>query len=261
MSARRDSVDEAMLHAYVDGELDDRGRLEVEEWLSGHPDDRLRVSEWVAQRQKLHELFDTVLTEPVPDVIANVATRKRAGCLSRRIAAIAAAIALFVAGAVCGWLLGHFQFGTRAPGQVVAERALNAYSIYAPEVRHPVEVEAAQKAHLVAWLSKRLGTPIKAPDLTATGFKLVGGRLLPDDTNPAAQFMYQNDAGRRITIYVVANKPTRETAFQIYNKGPINSFFWLASDCTYAVTGTIDQQSLLAVARAIYHQLTGREHS
>jgi anti-sigma factor RsiW len=59
----------------------------------------------------------------------------------------------------------------------------------------------------------------------------------------------------------VANKPTRETAFQIYNKGPINSFFWLASDCTYAVTGTIDQQSLLAVARAIYHQLTGREHS
>lgn len=261
MSARRDSVDEAMLHAYVDGELDDHGRLEVEEWLGSHPDDRFRVSEWIAQRQRLHELFDPVLAEPVPDAIAGVTTPNRRGHLSRRIAAIAAAIVLFVAGAVCGWLFGHFQIGVQGQGRVVAERALNAYRIYASEVRHPVEVEATQKAHLVAWLSKRLGTQIKAPDLTETGFKLVGGRLLPDDTSPAAQFMYQNDAGRRITIYIVANRPTRETAFQIYNKGPINSFFWLGSDCTYAVTGEINQQSLLNVARAIYQQLTDTTHS
>jgi anti-sigma factor RsiW len=261
MTARRDSMDEAMLHAYVDGELDDRGRLEVEEWLNGHPDDSVRVAEWIAQRQKLHELFDPVLTEPIPKSITKATARRRSGRLTRQLAALAAAIALFVAGAVCGWLLGSVQLGGRAPGRVIAERALNAHLIYTSEVRHPVEVEAAQKAHLVAWLSKRLNTPIKAPDLTQEGFKLMGGRLLPDDSIPAAQFMYQNDAGQRITIYVVANNPSRETAFQIYNKGPMKSFFWLGSACTYAVTGAIDQQALLNIAHLIFKQLSSGAHS
>jgi anti-sigma factor RsiW len=66
MTARRDSMDETMLHAYVDGELDDRVRREVEQWLNGHPDNKARATEWVAQGQKLHELFDPVLTEPIP---------------------------------------------------------------------------------------------------------------------------------------------------------------------------------------------------
>ena len=35
--------------------------------------------------------------------------------------------------------------------------ALDAYKLYAVEVRHPVEVPGDQRAHLVEWLSKRLG--------------------------------------------------------------------------------------------------------
>lgn len=261
MTARRESVDEAMLHSYVDGELDDRGRLEVEEWLNGHSDDRARVAEWIAQRQKLHELIDPVLTEPIPESIIKVSAGRRAGRSFRQFVAAAAALALFIAGSICGWLLSNVEVGTNGTGRIIAERALNAHRIYASEVRHPVEVEAAQKAHLVAWLSKRLGTPIKAPDLTETGFNLIGGRLLPDDATPAAQFMYQNDAGQRITIYVVANTPSRETAFRIYNKGPIKSFYWLSRACTYAVAGAIDQQALLNVAQLIYEQLSSGTHS
>jgi anti-sigma factor RsiW len=256
MTAKRDSMDEAMLHAYVDGELDDRGRMEVEEWLRGHPDDRARVTEWIAQRQKLHELLDPVLTEPLPESITNVSAGRRRSRLFRQYVAVAAGIALFIGGAVCGWALAHYYTVSNEPGRVIAERALNAYLIYAAEVRHPVEVDAAQKAHLVAWLSKRLGRPIKAPDLTRRGFELMGGRLLPDDAVPAAQFMYQNATGQRITVYVVANSPSRETAFHIYNKGSVKSFFWLSRACTYAVTGAIDQPALLAVARSIYEQLS-----
>ena len=36
-----------------------------------------------------------------------------------------------------------------------------AHVAYAPEVRHPVEVAASDQAHLVAWLSKRLGTKLR----------------------------------------------------------------------------------------------------
>lgn len=65
-----------------------------------------------------------------------------------------------------------------------------------------MEVAADQEAHLVAWLSKRLGTPLKVPRLDTLGFGLVGGRLLPGDQGPVAQFMYQDGQGQRLTLYV-----------------------------------------------------------
>ena len=56
--------------------------------------------------------------------------------------------------------------------------ALAAHRLYIGEVRHPIEVRAAE-AHLLPWLSRRLGTTVRAPDLTAFDLTLLGGRLLP----------------------------------------------------------------------------------
>ena len=53
-----------------------------------------------------------------------------------------------------------------------ARDAMAAHVVYSPEVRHPVEVAAAEQQHLVQWLSKRLGTQLKAPVLQAQGFDL-----------------------------------------------------------------------------------------
>ena len=67
-------------------------------------------------------------------------------------------------------------------------RAAVAHAVYAPEVRHPVEVnvaqgsaseQRAQEEHLARWLGKRLDMPVKLYDLRPQGFELVGGRLLP----------------------------------------------------------------------------------
>ena len=70
------------------------------------------------------------------------------------------------------------------------------------EVRHPVEVDAGQEAHLVQWLSKGLGRQLTVPDLGATGFRLIGGRLLSAEDRPAAQFMYETDGGERLSLYL-----------------------------------------------------------
>ena len=81
--------------------------------------------------------------------------------------------------------------------------ALAAHRTFAVEVRHPVEVDAAQEAHLVQWLSKRLGRPLVVPDLSATGYRLMGGRLLPAGSGAAAQLMYENGAGDRPVVRYV----------------------------------------------------------
>ena len=90
-------------------------------------------------------------------------------------------------------------------------RAAVAHAVYAPEVRHPVEVnvaqgsateQRAQEEHLARWLGKRLDMPVQLYDLRPQGFELVGGRLLPDTAGPSAQLMYQNGGGQRVTLYL-----------------------------------------------------------
>ena len=77
-----------------------------------------------------------------------------------------------------------------------AQRADVAYAVYTPEQRHPVEVAASEEEHLISWLSKRLNRPLSVPSLQEYGYSLVGGRLLPGEAGPAAQFMYENPERR-----------------------------------------------------------------
>jgi anti-sigma factor RsiW len=113
-------------------------------------------------------------------------------------------------GVPAGWVLSAWRSGDAlADAGFFAPRAALAHAVYAPEVRHPVEVWAEEKPHLVAWLSKRLQAEVRAPDFADAGFALLGGRLLPgegavgtDAPLPVAQFMYENAAGRRVTLYL-----------------------------------------------------------
>jgi anti-sigma factor RsiW len=128
--------------------------------------------------------------------------------------------------------------------------------VYAPEVRHPVEVDAKEQEHLVKWLSKRLALNLKVPLLTGEGFELLGGRLLPGPEGPVAQFMYQDAGGKRLTLYV--SKPNRSdtlSAFRFAQEGPVSVFYWIDRDCGYALSGELDRATLTRVAGTVYKQL------
>jgi anti-sigma factor RsiW len=251
-------LDETALLAYVDGEIDDGARPGVEAWLAEHPEDAARVHAYRAQNAGLHELFDGVLEEPLPAPLAAIAAGRR----RTRPAAwmrIAAAVALFVIGGATGWGL----HGVESDGALGAEpgfvrRAVGAHIVYVSEVRHPVEVGGDQEAHLVGWLSKRLGAPLRAPKLASLGFQLVGGRLLPDDGMPAAQFMYEDGAGRRITCYVRASRDREDTAFRFIADRGVSAFYWVDAPLSYALIAEMPKDALLPVAHAVYQELDGR---
>ena len=128
--------------------------------------------------------------------------------------------------------------------------------MYAPEVRHPVEVGANDEEHLVRWLSKRVGTNLKAPQLSAVGYDLVGGRLLSGPQGPVAQFMYQDGRGQRLTLYVSRQKgEPRDTAFRFSQEDRVSVFYWVDGNFGYALSGEIGKQQLLKVADVVYKQL------
>jgi len=142
------------------------------------------------------------------------------------------------------------------PAATFSMRAARAHLVYAPEVRHPVEVDATQQEHLVKWLSKRLAVELKVPLLTGEGFELLGGRLLPGPEGPVAQFMYQDSAGKRLTLYVSKpNRADQPAAFRYAQEGPVSVFYWIDRDCGYALSGELDRPTLTRVATAVYRQL------
>lgn len=245
-------VTEAELHAYVDGDLPPARVAVVAQHLAQHEEDARRVAAYRMQNEQLHGVYDSLLVEPVPAQLHSAdGVRQR-----RTWYRYAAAAMLMLASGTAGWHLHDRVNGARAQTTQIARVAAMAHAVYSPEVRHPVEVGADQEEHLVRWLSKRLGTSLKIPHLAPQGYALVGGRLLPGERGPAAQFMYQDAKGQRLTLYVRVSNDTRApTAFRFAQENGVGVFYWLDGRLGYALSGEIDRSELLRVADAVYQQL------
>ena len=246
------NVTEAELHAHVDGLLPEARRAEVEAYLATHLEEAQRVRAWREQNDALRARFDPVLAESAPARLRRSATGRTAW-LGTRHAAVLAGLAI---GGVAGWFLHDYSLEKSADTVAFAHRAVVAHIVYTPEVRHPVEVGAEQEAHLVAWLSKRLGGSLKIPQLMAVGYHLVGGRLLPGNQGPVAQFMFQDGSGQRLTLYVRKGAgDSQETAFRYAQERGVSVFYWVDGRFGYAISGEIEKSDLLRVANLVYQQL------
>ena len=261
--AEETPITEADLHAYADGRLAPARRAEIEAWLAARPEDAERVAHYRESAAQLKTRYDTVLAEPVPPRLERAARGRPRRWLDGAWRAVAFAAGWTVLGAALGALAAWQIAATRQPlgaaldSTAIARRAAVAHAVYSPEVRHPVEVGAEQEQHLVTWLSKRLGLKLKAPRLDEAGMSLVGGRLLPGEVGPVAQFMYQSDRGRRMTLYVRAESaPHRETAFRYARENNVGVFYWVEETCSYAIASSdLSKEELLAVATMVYKQL------
>ncbi|MBS1140966.1 MAG: hypothetical protein H6R13_2419 [Proteobacteria bacterium] len=258
-------ISEDELHAYVDDLLSPERRTAVEEHLSLHPADAERVAAYVAQNQALKALFKPVLDEPVPERLQALTVQPikapagRGGWSTSGLwQRLAAGVLVAALGGVGGWLAhGQYLQGDRMARTVpLPHQAAVAHVVYSPDVRRPVEIAADQEEALVKWLTKRLGTPISPPKLGSLGYELVGGRLLPGNSGPVAQFMYQDASGQRMTLYVTTESvEKRDTGFRFAREGLVNVFYWVDGRFGYALSAGIDKGELARVATAVYDQL------
>jgi anti-sigma factor RsiW len=250
MTEAKMPVTEDELHAYVDNELPAERREDVEAWLSAHPDDAERVQAWRAMAEALHARYDGVADEPIPKrlEIEQLTQRPRRWIMG----AIAASLLAFVAGSGVGWL-AHGAAATPSTFQSFTVDALDAYRLYVVEVRHPVEVPGSERDHLQQWLTKRCGWDVHAPQLDATGLKLVGGRLLPGPTGPASFLMYESASGERFTLYA-SRASTDSTQMRYTSQDSNGALYWADGGVGYVLSGPSDKERLQQVARLVYDQ-------
>ena len=166
----------------------------------------------------------------------------------------AAAILCLAVGVAGGWIARGYR-ADRAGQPTLVDEAVAAHELYAGEVLHPVEVRADQQAQLVDWLSKRLDRALAVPDLRALGFDFIGGRLLPADGGPAAQLMYEDEAGQRVTFLIVAANDGRESSLRYAQSGGLRSFLWTDEAIRCVLVGSVARDRLRDIAALAYEQL------
>jgi len=240
------------IQSLVDGRLEPGRRVEVEAWLGANPDAAARVAQLRDISVAVERAYEPLLDRPVPARFRALAAPKSVSPVWRA----AAMVALVAVGAAGGWFANDAVSPAAGPNASLARNAVKAHQIYSREVRHAVEVPANEEAHLVAWLSKRLDAPLRAPNLDAEGYRLVGGRLLPaSDAGPAAQFMYEAESGERLTLYVEQNRAGGETAFRFSEYDGVAAFWWKDGPLAYVLIGQGERDRLLTLARATYREL------
>ena len=253
------------LHAYVDNRLDLERRREVEAFLSADREAAARVADWAEQNRRLSALFDPVLDEPIPERITTAiakgsqrpAVRWSVGDWAVR---AAASVAILAVGAALGFGAARYAGGGEAGPTLQAtlpSEAQNAYRVYVTERRHAVEVPAAEVDHLTNWLSNKMKTKVRPPDLAPLGWTLVGGRLLPSREGPACLFVYDDKSNppRRVMVYLVSNANNEGTTVQFRDQNGVRSLYWLEGPLGYALTGNLNREELMPIAAVVKEKM------
>ncbi len=254
------------LQGFIDDRLEPDRRRIVEAWLGEHPDVAARVAAQRADREDLRARLAAKGREPIPARL-RISTLKaaRRDRFRRGALSLAAAVTLFVAGIVADRLVTNparvtavadigSRLATSERADALAGVAEVAHRTFVVEAVHPVEVDASREAHLVQWLSKRLGRSLAAPDLGRFGWRLMGGRLLTAGGGPAAQLMYEDEAGHRLTVWITGGEEGR-TAFRFRSDGGTSTFAWIDDGFGFAVTAPLDRERLQIIAEAVHHRL------
>jgi anti-sigma factor RsiW len=200
MSGER-PISEDDLHAYVDGVLEPDRRAAVERHLVDTPQTAMRIASWQQADEALRRTVGWKAEEPVPselNVARIAASRVHRQWTPWRIAA-SILVALLV-GAGSGWM-AHTP-NTENGVESVAWEAASAQRVFAQDPMHPVEFSANEQDKLVQWVSLRLGRPVVPPDLSKSGYRLLGGRVIATEHGAGSMFLYENRDGARVTLFV-----------------------------------------------------------
>jgi anti-sigma factor RsiW len=255
-------VSEDDLHAYVDAVPDSARRTEIEEYLETHPEIAYRVQRYVRQRADLRAALRPIVEEPIPPELnlkRMIDARHRATASWWR---AAAAILLICIGAGGGWSLrgavGVPPAAVPSGIEALAQEAADSYAVYAPDRTRPVEIRAADRAELVDWAAERLHHPLAVPDLSASGYRFMGGRIVPTAHGPAVLFMYDNDHGTRLVMLSRRMEVDQQTAQMTpHAQGDVDGFTWADDGIGYSLVGPLPSPTLHPIADVIRRQEKG----
>jgi len=180
---------EAMVDAYVDGELSATESAAFEAALAVCPECRRRLE----TVRETSGLLRALPAEPAPDLLRARVERELRAIAARRRQRLrwsAMAASLIVAIGI-GWLgAGLVGHGSRQTDELIAGYIRVAMS------DHGVEVASSDRHTVKPWFAGRIDYAPPVHDLTAEGFPLLGGRVDLVDGRKVAVLVYRRNQHR-----------------------------------------------------------------
>ena len=248
-------IDDTLLVAFADGELDPATMQYVEAAMAASPDVRARI----AMFRHSGELLKSALSE---GEFANAPSERLSKGLERAFAATkrrrVQRWALPIAAAICGLMIGdadwRFFAQPAAPPALVSvahvlSEVAEYHSVFARESEHLVEVPAWRKEHIETWLGNRTGLAFNVPDLATRDLKFEGARMLVVDGRPVAQLMYTGRAGERVAVcFTKDDGQDPSSAMQKLEEDGQQLFGKAQEGFIYVAVGPSDYRGIEAIA-------------
>lgn len=255
----RQAITDTELHAYADGQLSGEERLEVETFLARNPEASRRVAAYAEQNRILRDLFGPVLAE-APDerleqTAAQLRQKLRMPANDNRWLSVAwrsaAAGVLLLAGGAVGYRVHapKVTLERQAYADSFAQEAIQAHELVTSE---PNQHTTNDLRLVNQSLAEHIGDPVSEPDLSRFGFHFVGARTGAGAAGPFGQFVYRNDQGREITLFVGRREGPHGTGFKLGREGDSSALYWSQGPLAYALMGSLPRDQLMTLTRAVY---------
>ena len=264
---------EVRLSAYIDGEVSEAERKELEQLVARDDEARLLLEMLKAGNAFGNKAFEEFLHDPVPlslvrrikqgpgvnpkaERVVSAAPRQAKVRLWPR--ALAASIALLLVGSSTGYLIGRTSNDGAPSVNVAAARSwlddiADYHRIYSRQTaEHLVEVPASGDARIENWLASSVGVNFAVPDLSGRGLTFEGARLLVAGGKPVAQLMYKNEDGDVFAICFLKSKPgTSDGKMTESIRDDIAMISWQKSGASYVVVGPSADANLQQLADTV----------
>lgn len=249
-------ISEDDLQAYVDGRLDQMRLGQVEAYLAAHPETAARLAEYRDHGAALRKALAPIADEPITVGLdlARLIQRNRRRLPVRLVGEMAAAVLILGIGLAGGWRL-RGQMAPQAEGvMALASEAANSYSVFASDHLRPVEIPASEASQLISWSAEALHRPLSIPDLSAAGYRFMGGRMVPTPHGAAVMLMYDDDKGTRLVMVTRQMAADQNARMSESRSGDLTGFTWARDGIGYSLVGPLAPGILNPIANEIRNQ-------
>ncbi|MBB4010562.1 anti-sigma factor family protein [Allorhizobium taibaishanense] len=246
----RKPITEDDLQAYVDKALSPERCGDVAEYLLTNPDASMRVAAYERQSLMLRASLDPVAREPIPSRLnlANIAANRAANTAPSFWRMAAAAAIILAIGATGGWTLKGLSIPATEGVAALAQEASASYGVFASDRIRPVEVRADGTDSLKQLASDTLGALTVLPDLSKSGYRLMGGRVVPTAHGPGLMLMYDNDKGSRLVMLTRRMQVDQDKPMVANSDASVRGWSWANNGMGFSLVGSLPAADLHSIA-------------
>lgn len=259
MSGTDRPVSEDDLHAHVDNLLPPEREPIVLRYLRENPADAERIAAYRTQRELLRAALASRTGDRLPPHLnPHVLVARRQGERRMLWRAAAMVVLAFGLGGGGGWFLHSSVTPQPTAISGLVRDAVANHVVYTADRRRPTELGADQRDDLARWVSNRINYKVAPPDLSANGYRYIGGRLAATPEGPAGMFMYQNEAGVRLTVFVRPGSSAPNAPIVPVDGKPMGGCAWIEKGVGFTVVAPIPAEELRHLATEVQRLLDSR---